>query len=176
MQPAEFPSLEDRLDVHPSVYIAPQALVYGTVTIGQDSSVWPMTVIRGDTGVIRIGARTNIQDACVLHADPEAPLTIGSDVTIGHGAIVHGCTVGDEVLIGIGAVLLNNAQIGPGCLIAARALVVEGMRVPAGSLVIGIPAQIRPLRADQLERVRANARRYVRLKQMYLDRRNAAAS
>lgn len=170
MDTQRFPSPENRLEIGERVYIAPQALVYGSVTIGADSSVWPMTVIRGDNGRIRIGSRTNVQDACVLHSDADAPLTIGDDVTIGHGAIVHGCHIGDEVLIGIGAVVLNHARIGPRCLVAARALVPEGMHVPPDSLVIGIPGQIRPLRADQLERLRDNARRYVALKQVYLDR------
>jgi carbonic anhydrase/acetyltransferase-like protein (isoleucine patch superfamily) len=136
--------------------------------IGADSSVWPMVVIRGDKGVIAIGARTNVQDGAILHADPDAFLTIGDNVTIGHGAIVHGCTVADEVLIGMGAVILNHAQIGAGCIIAARALVTEGMVVPPRSVVMGIPGKIKPLRDDQLERIRDNAQSYVDLKQAYL--------
>jgi carbonic anhydrase/acetyltransferase-like protein (isoleucine patch superfamily) len=163
-----FPNLADHLNIDPTAYISPHAYVHGTVSIGADSSVWPMVVIRGDKGVIAIGARTNVQDGCVLHADPDAYLTIGDGVTIGHGAIVHGCTVGDEVLIGMGAVVLNHAQIGTGCLIAARALVTEGMVVPPNSLVIGIPGSIKPLRADQLARIRRNAQSYVDLKELYL--------
>ena len=127
-----------------------------------------MVVIRGDKGVITIGARTNVQDGAILHADPDAYLTIGDNVTIGHGAIVHGCTVADEVLIGMGAVILNHAQIGAGCIIAARALVTEGMVVPPGSVVMGIPGKVKPLRDDQLERIRSNAQSYVDLKQAYL--------
>ncbi|HEX5689270.1 MAG TPA: gamma carbonic anhydrase family protein [Roseiflexaceae bacterium] len=164
-----FPNTGDQLDIHPSAYISSHAYVHGTVQIGADSSVWPMVVIRGDKGVIAIGARTNVQDGSILHADPDAFLTIGDDVTIGHGAIVHGCTVGDEVLIGMGAVILNHAQIGSGCIIGARALVTEGMVVPPRSLVLGIPGKIRPLRDDQLERIRANAQSYVDLKQAYLN-------
>jgi carbonic anhydrase/acetyltransferase-like protein (isoleucine patch superfamily) len=104
----------------------------------------------------------------VLHADPDAYLTIGNSVTIGHGAIVHGCTVADEVLIGMGAVILNHAQIGAGCLIAARALVTEGMQVPPNSVVMGIPGRVKPLRDDQLARIRRNAQSYVELKDLYL--------
>jgi carbonic anhydrase/acetyltransferase-like protein (isoleucine patch superfamily) len=163
-----FPSLDDRLDIHPTAFVSPHAYVHGTVTIGADSSVWPMVVVRGDKGAIAIGARTNIQDGCVLHADPDAYLTIGDGVTVGHGAIVHGCTVGNDVLIGMGAVILNHAQIGDGCLIAARALVTEGMVVPANSVVMGIPGKIKPLRDDQLARIRQNARNYVELKDRYL--------
>jgi carbonic anhydrase/acetyltransferase-like protein (isoleucine patch superfamily) len=165
-----FPDPTDRLTIHPSAYISPYAYVHGAVTIGPDSSVWPMAVIRGDEGVITIGARCNVQDGCVLHADPDAYLTIGDDVTLGHGAIVHGCTIADEVLIGMGAVVLNHAQIGAGCLIAARALVTEGMVVPPRSLVLGVPGQIRPLRDDQLARIRRTAQNYVELKALYLKR------
>src|SRR5262245_6247390 len=168
MSNQRFPDLGDHLDIHPSAYISPHAYVHGAISIGADSSVWPMVVIRGDKGVIAIGARTNIQDGCVLHADPDAYLTIGDGVTIGHGAIVHGCTVANDVLIGMGAVILNHAQIGAGCLIAARALVTEGMVVPAGSVVMGIPGKIKPLRDDQLARIRRNAQSYVELKQLYL--------
>jgi carbonic anhydrase/acetyltransferase-like protein (isoleucine patch superfamily) len=168
MPDQSFPDLTDRLDIHPTAYISPHAYVHGTVSIGADSSVWPMVVIRGDKGVIAIGARTNVQDGCVLHADPDAYLTIGEGVTIGHSAIVHGCTIADEVLIGMGAVILNHAQIGAGCLIAARALVTEGMVVPPNSVVMGIPGKIKPLRDDQLARIRRNAQSYVELKELYL--------
>ncbi len=164
-----FPDLGDHLDIHPTAFISPYAYVHGTVSIGANSSVWPMVVIRGDKGVIAIGERTNIQDGCVLHADPDAYLTIGDNVTIGHGAIVHGCTVADEVLIGMGAVILNHAQIGAGCLIAARALVTEGMQVPPNSVVMGVPGRVKPLRDDQLARILRNAQSYVELKDRYLE-------
>ena len=163
-----FPDTGDHLEIDPTAFISPHAYVRGTVVIGADTSVWPMVVVRGDKGVITIGARCNIQDGSILHADPDAYLTIGDNVTIGHGAIVHGCTVADEVLIGMGAVVLNHAQIGSGCIIAARALVTEGMVVPPGSVVMGIPGKIRPLRDDQLERIRQNAQSYVDLKDAYL--------
>lgn len=163
-----FPDITDRLDIHPTAFVSPYAYVHGTVRIGADSSVLPMTVVRGDKGVITIGARCNIQDGSILHADPDAFLTIGDDVSIGHAAMVHGCTIEDEVLIGIGAVILNNAHVGRGSLIAARALVTEGMVVPPGSIVMGIPGKIKPIRADQAARIRRTAQNYVELKELYL--------
>jgi len=168
MSDLTFPNLSDRFDIHPTAFISPYAYVHGTVSIGADSSVWPMVVIRGDKGAIAIGSRTNVQDGCVLHADPDAYLSIGDGVTIGHGAIVHGCTVADDVLIGMGAVILNHARVGAGCLIAARALVTEGMEVPPNSVVMGIPGRVKPLRDDQLARIRRNAQSYVELKELYL--------
>lgn len=165
-----FPCVEDHLSIASSVYLAPQTYVHGAIVIGADSSVWPMSVIRGDKGLITIGARVNIQDASVLHADPDAWLTIGDDVSIGHGAVVHGCTVENEVLIGIGAVVLNHAHIGRGSLVAARALVTEGMEVPPGSLVVGIPGKIQPLPQQHYERILRTARNYVELKKVYLAR------
>ncbi len=162
MSEYRFPCVGDQLTIDPSAYISPAAYVHGAVVIGADSSVWPMTVIRGDKGLIRIGARCNVQDSSVLHADPDAYLTIGDDVTIGHGAIVHGCTVGDDVLIGMGAVILNHAQIGAGSLIAARALVTEGMVVPPRSLVVGTPGRVRRQLTDpDVADLQAHADRYV---------------
>lgn len=165
-----FPCLEDQLSIGASAYLAPQTYVHGAVVIGPDSSVWPMSVIRGDKGLITIGARVNVQDGSVLHADPDAWLTIGDDVSIGHGAIVHGCTVQSGVLIGMGAVILNHALIGHGSLIAARALVTEGMVVPPESLIVGIPGKIKPLPAEHRERILQTARNYVELKNLYLVR------
>jgi carbonic anhydrase/acetyltransferase-like protein (isoleucine patch superfamily) len=162
-----FPEASDRFEIAETAYISPQAYFCGSITIGPDSSIWPMVVIRGDNSRITIGARTNIQDGSILHADPDAILTIGDDVTVGHGAIVHGCTIADEVLVGIGAVVLNHAQIGPRCVIAARALVTEGMVVPSDSLVIGIPGKIQPLRPELLERLRHTAASYVAQKERH---------
>jgi carbonic anhydrase/acetyltransferase-like protein (isoleucine patch superfamily) len=171
MQNNSFPNPTDHLNIHPTAFVSPHAYVHGTVSIGADSSVWPMVVIRGDKGVISIGAGTNIQDGSVLHADPDAYLTIGDRVSVGHAAIVHGCTVANDVLIGMGAVILNHAQIGHGCLIAARALVTEGMVVPPNSLVMGIPGRIKPLRDDQLTRIQHTAQNYIELKELYLKER-----
>lgn len=164
---AAWPNITDNLTIDPTAYISPHAYVHGTVTLGADSSVWPMAVIRGDEGEIRIGSGTNIQDGCILHADPDAYLTIGDNVTLGHGAIVHGCTIEDEVLIGMGAVVLNHAVIGTGSVVAARALVPEGAVIPPGSLVMGVPGQIRPLRPEQRERIARPARNYVALRALH---------
>lgn len=163
-----WPDITDRLTIDPTTYISPHAYVGGTVIIGADSSVWPMASIRGDEGEIMIGARTNIQDGCVLHADFDAYLTIGDDVTLGHGAIAHGCTIEHYVLIGMGAVVLNHAVIGTGSIIGARALVPEGMVVPPGSLVLGVPGRIKPLRPEQQERIARPAKHYVALKNLHL--------
>lgn len=176
MPNVNFPDLGDHLAIDPTAFISPHAYVHGTVSIGACSSVWPMVVIRGDKGAIAIGQRTNVQDGSVLHADPDAYLTIGDGVTIGHGAIVHGCTVADDVLIGMGAVVLNHAQIGAGSLVAARALVTEGMIVPPNSVVMGIPGKIKPLRDDQLARIRRNAQSYVDLAALYLKMRRPGTS
>ena len=162
-----WPDISDNLVIDPTAFIAPEAYVRGTVRIGAQSSVWPMAVVRGDEGEIVIGARTNIQDGCVLHADYDAFLTIGDGVSLGHGALVHGCTIENDVLIGMGAVVLNNARIGAGSIVGARALVPEGMQVPPGSLVLGVPGQIRPLRPEQCERIARPARNYVALAEMY---------
>ncbi len=164
---SRWPDITDNLDIDPTAFISHRAYIGGTVRIGAASSVWPMAVIRGDEGEIRIGARTNIQDGCVLHADPDAYLTIGDDVTLGHGAIVHGCTIEGDVLIGMGAVVLNHAVVGSGSIVGARALVPEGMVVPPGSLVIGVPGKIRPLRPEQQARIRPPAQHYVALGALY---------
>ncbi len=162
-----WPNIDDQLQIDPTAFVSPHAYLGGTVTVGADSSVWPMAVIRGDEGEIRIGARTNIQDGCVLHADRDAYLMIGDDVTLGHAAVVHGCTIENNVLIGMGAVVLNRAVIGTGSIVGARALVPEGMIVPPGSLVVGVPGTVRPLRPDQQARIAPPAEHYVALKALY---------
>ena len=123
-------------------YIAPGAHVIGRVTFGVDSSVWFGAVIRGDNEPIVIGDRTNVQENSVLHADPGYPINIGNDCTIGHGVVLHGCTIGDGCLIGMGAVVMNGARIGQNCLLAANALVTEGKEIPDRSLVVGQPARV----------------------------------
>ena len=163
----EWPNITDNLDIDPSAFLHARAYVGGTVTIGPDSSIWPMAVIRGDEGSITIGARCNVQDGCVIHADPTFPVVLGDDCTLGHGAIVHGARLGDHVLVGMGATVLNGARIGSGSLIAAGALVTEGMEIPPGSMVAGVPGKVRPLRPDQAERLRQPARHYVELKKLY---------
>lgn len=145
-----------------SAWVAGSAEVMGDVVLGEEASVWFGVVVRGDTSAIRIGARTNIQDLSVLHSDVGMPLTIGSGVTVGHKAMLHGCTVGDDSLIGIGAVILNGAKIGKGCLVGAGALVTEGKEFPDGSMIIGSPAKVvRQLTAEQLQGLRQSADHYV---------------
>ncbi|MFT5575113.1 MAG: carbonic anhydrase/acetyltransferase-like protein (isoleucine patch superfamily) [Bermanella sp.] len=143
-------------------FIAHNATVIGAVTLNELVSVWYNVVIRGDAEKISIGARSNIQDGSVLHADPGFPLEIGEDVTVGHKAMLHGCTVGDGSLIGINAVVLNGAKIGKGCLIGANALVTEGTEIPDGSMVLGAPAKIkRSLSDDEQAALKLSAAHYV---------------
>lgn len=134
-------------DLVPSVartaWVAPNATVVGEVTLGAGSSVWYAAVLRGDGDAIRLGEESNIQDGCVLHADPGLPVTVGSRVSVGHRAVLHGCTVEDDVLIGMGATVLNGARIGSGSLVAAGAVVLEGTEIPPNSLVAGVPAKVR---------------------------------
>lgn len=148
--------------VAPSCWIADSAQVIGQVVLGEEASVWFGTVVRGDTESITIGAGSNIQDASVLHADFGKPLVIGKHVTVGHQVMLHGCTIGDESLIGIGAVVLNGARIGKNCLVGAGALVTEGKEFPDGSMILGSPAKVvRQLTPEQIEGLRQSARHYV---------------
>ena len=145
-----------------SAWVADSAQVMGNVELGEQVGVWFGTVIRGDTEVIRIGARSNIQDANVLHADIGKPLTIGQDVTVGHMVMLHGCTIGDGSLIGIGAVVLNGAKIGKGCLVGAGSLVTENKEFPDGSMIMGSPAKVvRQLTEEQIAGLRLGAQGYV---------------
>ncbi|MGB9803859.1 gamma carbonic anhydrase family protein [Desulfofundulus sp.] len=124
------------------VFIAPGARVIGRVKIGRGSSVWFNTVIRGDADEVEIGEETNIQDGCLLHEDPGYPLKIGNRVTVGHGAILHGCTIEDGTLVGMGAIVLNGARVGRGAVVGAGALVVEGQEIPPDHLALGSPARV----------------------------------
>ena len=164
-------SLDDlAVELQGECFIADNATVIGNVCIGRDASIWFNAVIRGDNDRITIGEETNIQDGAVLHTDPGVPLTLGRGVTVGHKAMLHGCTVGDYSLIGINAVVLNGARIGRNCLIGANALVTENMEIPDGSLVVGAPARIkRQLDEEarqtfklQAEHYAENGRRYRR--------------
>ena len=152
-----------------SAYIDPDAVVIGDVTIGEDSSVWPGVVIRGDVNWIRIGARTNIQDGSVLHVMMDThPLQLGDAVTIGHGVILHGCTIESRVLIGMGSVLLNGAKIGTGSIVAAGTLVPEGTVVPPGSLFMGHPGKFRrALTPEDQASIEAYATRYIQYAATY---------
>ncbi|MDG1943469.1 MAG: gamma carbonic anhydrase family protein [Halioglobus sp.] len=143
-------------------FIAPSAAVIGDVTMYENSSVWFGCVLRGDADRIEIGAGSNIQDGTVIHADPGFPTRVGKNVTVGHNAMLHGCTIGDGALVGINAVVLNGAVIGKGCLIGANALVTEGMQIPDGSLVLGSPAKIKSQLSDEQQQgLILNAEHYV---------------
>ena len=129
--------------VHEEAWIAPTAVLVGAVELGAQVGVWYGAVVRADTETITIGARTNLQDGVVVHADPGSPVAVGAGVSVGHRAVLHGCTVGDDVLVGMGAVVLNGARVGAGTLIAAGAVILEGAEIPPGSLVAGLPGKVR---------------------------------
>jgi carbonic anhydrase/acetyltransferase-like protein (isoleucine patch superfamily) len=144
-------------------WVAPNATVIGNVHIAEDVSIWFNTVIRADNEPIRIGARSNVQEGCVLHTDPGFPMTIGPDCTVGHMVMLHGCTIGRGSLVGIGAIILNGAMIGEECLIGAHALIPEGREVPARSLVLGAPGKIvRPVTDNDLARMQSAVTTYMR--------------
>ncbi len=146
-----------------SAWIADSAQVMGSVELADDVSIWFGVVIRGDTENIRVGRGSNIQDGSVLHADHGKPLTVGEGVTVGHQVMLHGCTIGDGCLVGIGAVVLNGARIGKNCLVGARSLVTEGKEFPEGSMIMGSPAKVvRPLRPEEITGLQRSAEGYVK--------------
>jgi carbonic anhydrase/acetyltransferase-like protein (isoleucine patch superfamily) len=150
------------------LFIAPNATVIGDVTLTANVSIWFSAVVRADKDRIVIGEGSNIQDNCVVHTSKGHPVIIGSNVSVGHGAILHGCTLGDQVLVGMGAIVLNGANVGPGTLIGAGALVTEGMDVPAGSVVVGVPGKvIKQTTGAQKDYILSNARAYVHLASEY---------
>ena len=150
------------IDIHPTAFIAPGAVVLGDVTLGARASVWYGAVLRGDMAAIVVGEATNLQDGTVVHVDEGRPARIGARVGVGHRAILHACTVEDECLIGMGSILLNEVHIGTGSVVAAGAVVPEGTRVPPGSLVVGVPARVtRPVDAALRERIRVTWEHYV---------------
>ncbi|AKU15418.1 gamma carbonic anhydrase family protein [Luteipulveratus mongoliensis] len=153
-----------RPQVHASAWVAPNAVIAGDVTIGEEVGIWYGAVVRGDIESIEVGARTNIQDNCVLHADPGSPLVIGTRVSVGHNATLHGCTIGDDVLVGMGSRVLNGATVGAGSLIAAGAVIPEGADIPPGSMVAGVPGKVRrELTKDEQAGIAFNGDVYVDL-------------
>lgn len=151
-------------EVDPEAFTAPTSVVVGAVRMAAGSSVWYHAVLRGDGDRISLGAGSNIQDNCTVHADPGFPALIGDRVTVGHNAVLHGCVIEDDVLVGMGATVLNGARIGTGSMVAAAALVPQGLQVPPGSLVAGVPARVkRQLTSEEKELVRINAEHYVLL-------------
>ena len=142
-------------------WVAPNATIIGDVTLEKNSSVWFNAVIRGDNENIHVGEGSNVQDGSVLHTDPGCPLRIGKDVTIGHIVMLHGCMIGDNSLIGIGAVILNNAKIGKNCIIGAKALITENKEIPDNSLVVGAPGRVvRKLTDEEVGKITENAKHY----------------
>ena len=164
-------SLEDRRVLCKGDYwIAPDAVVIGSVVLEPNASVWFGCIVRGDDDSITIGENSQVQDGCVLHVDPGFPVTIGKNVSVGHMAMLHGCTIGDGSLIGIKAVILNGAKVGRNCLIGANALVPEGKEIPDGSLVIGTPGKVvRSLSEDEIRNINSFADFYVREFRRYRD-------
>jgi carbonic anhydrase/acetyltransferase-like protein (isoleucine patch superfamily) len=149
-------------EVADSAWVAPGAYVVGAVRLGEESSVWYGAVLRGDTEPIRVGARTNIQDGCVVHADPGYPAIIGEDCVVGHNAIVHGCEIEDGCLVGMGATILNGTKIGEGSIVAAGALVPEGKEYPPHSLIVGVPAKhAKEVTEEQTEDIARGVKTYV---------------
>jgi|SRR4051794_6652078 len=159
-------ALDDHVPILPEAgryWIAPDAHVIGRVTLGVDVGIWFGAVLRGDNEPMAVGDGSNIQDGAMLHSDLGAPLTIGPGCTIGHHAIVHGCAIGENSLIGMGATVLNNVRIGANCLVGANALVTEGKTFPDNSLIVGSPARaVRSLDDEAIERLRVSARNYVK--------------
>ena len=156
----ELDGLTPRVDA--SAWVADNAQVMGDVTLAADSSIWFGVTVRGDTDAISIGVGSNIQDGSVLHADHGIPVVVGERVTVGHMVMLHGCTIGDESLIGIGAIVLNGAKIGKNCLVGAGSLVTEGKEFPDGSMILGSPAKVvRQLSPEQIAGIRASAQHYI---------------
>lgn len=154
--------------IDPSAWVADSAVIIGRVTLGPGASVWYGAVLRGDNEPIVIGARSNVQEGAVLHTDPGRPLTVGEDVTIGHQAMLHGCTVGDGALIGIQAVVLNGARVGAGCLVGAGALLTEDKAFDAGALIVGAPAKaVRLLTPEQRAGLLRSADSYVERSRLF---------
>ena len=148
--------------IHESVYLAEGSRIIDNVTIGEDSAVWYNAVVRGDETPIRIGKRSNIQDNAVIHMDYGRPVVIGKNVTVGHSAIVHGAVVGDRTTVGMGAILMNGSRIGEDCIIGAGALVTQNVEIPPRSLVVGSPGKvIREVKPEEMERMRQNNQSYI---------------
>ncbi len=151
-------------DIKDAAFISARASITGTVSLGKDSSVWHNATLRGDLERIEVGERTNIQDGAVLHVGYGLPCLVGDDVTVGHGAIVHGCRIGDRCLIGMGSILHNGAEIGEECIVGAGSLVTEGKKIPPRSLVLGSPARVvRSVTDEEVAKILGSAADYLRL-------------
>ncbi|HEV8359134.1 MAG TPA: gamma carbonic anhydrase family protein [Candidatus Thermoplasmatota archaeon] len=145
------------------IWVAPTAVIAGDVTVGDESSLWHHTVLRGDEDAIVVGKQSNLQDGCVVHEDRGTPTRIGDRVTVGHGAVIHGCTLEDEVTVGMGAIVTSGARVGTQSFIAAGAVIPEGMAIPARSIALGVPAKVKPASAEHLARIDNGWRTYLAL-------------
>lgn len=163
-------------EIHKSSFVAKSAIIIGNVKIGKNCGVFPCAVIRGDENLIEIGDGSNVQDCCILHVDANHKIKIGKNVSIGHGAMVHGATIEDECLVGINATVLDGAKIRKGSIIGANALVTAKMDVPENSLVIGIPGKVVKQDEKLIEQIRLNAKEYQRLSKEHLERRHTSYS
>ena len=164
--------LADRLEIDPTAWVAPDAVLLGDVRLDAHASVWPGTVLRGDLAPIEIGRRTNLQDGVIVHTDPGYPVKVGCGVTVGHRAVVHAATVEDDCLIGIGSLVLTGARVGAGSLVGAGAVVTEGAQVPPGSVVLGVPGRvIRTVDPELRKRILGSAVRYVEYARQYREGR-----
>ena len=149
-------------EVHPDAWVAPNATLIGKVKLEKNSSIWFNAVLRGDIELISIGENSNIQDGSVLHTDPGYKLKVGKGVTVGHMVMLHGCQIGDDTLIGIGSIILNNAKIGKNCIIGANSLITENKIIPDNSLVVGSPGRVlRKVTEDEIKAIHENAKHYV---------------
>jgi carbonic anhydrase/acetyltransferase-like protein (isoleucine patch superfamily) len=154
--------------IHADAYVHPAAHVIGDVTLGARASIWPTAVLRGDSAPITVGDESNVQDGAVLHVDRGVPCAIGNRVAIGHRAVVHGATVHDDCLVGMGAIVLNNVVVGSGSIVGAGAVCTEGMVIPRNSLVVGVPARVRrETTADERERIARTVQSYLALQDVY---------
>jgi carbonic anhydrase/acetyltransferase-like protein (isoleucine patch superfamily) len=159
---------KDEIKIHPSVYLAPTVKIYGNVKIGAYSSIWDGVVIRGDLAAIEIGENTNIQENVVIHVDTDIPTKIGNNVTVGHSAVIHGATIGDNCIIAIKSVILNDARIGNDCIIGAGSIVMERSEVPSNSVVFGVPGKVvKSITNEMKNGIHKNAKTYVELGQNY---------
>ena len=155
-------------EIHSSAFISNNSLVIGRVSLGENVSIWPGCVLRADVEDIIVGSNTNIQDGTMVHSDHGLPVFIGNGVTVGHGAVIHGCRIGNNCLIGMGAIILSGAVIEDNCIIGAAALVTEKMKVPEGSLVLGVPGKIsRKITKEELARVYRSAEEYLKLAEVH---------
>ena len=163
-------------EIAPSVFVASSAEIIGAVFVSDHSSIWYQAVIRGDINEIRIGQRTSIQDGCVIHVADDYPALIGDDVTCGHRAVVHACTIGDRVLVGMGAVILDGAEVGSDSIIGAQTLITKGTKIPAGSLVLGSPGKVvRSLTVEEIAGLPKMAAKYVAVAEAHLKERRERA-